>query len=268
MSLIKKLCSSIKSKRCPHEQCTNTVKGEGVFCSTHQRCKTPVLYTPSPQTLNPLDSDNDTDPITLEKIYEFNKGQKQLCVSANQLFTYTTEINGKQYQRSLLLTSMRDLIDNRVQLDPFCNQPFKSETLEKAKELIQQYRIPSRVSSEWEQHNIRINTMLDKFQNIGYLIQIPWIVQQKKSFYISWINEVRHIWTKFSRDNPEMVPYIYMGSLPHISPLMTSRQVSRDTVIALLGLMSNSFMGVMIVLSALAWISKDVRQAYPDLVTV
>lgn len=263
------MCSSIKSKRCPREQCTNVVKGDGVLCSTHRRCKTPVLYTPSPQTLDPLDSDNDTDPITLDKIYEVNKsGQKELCVSVNQLFTYTTEINGKQYQRSLLLTSMRDLIDNRVQLDPFCNQPFTIETLEKAKELIQKYRIPSRVSSESEQHNIRINAMIDKFQSIGYIIQVPWIIQPRKAFYLSWINEVQHIWTKFSRENPEMVPYIYTGSLPHMSPLMTSRQVSRDTVISLLGFMSNSFMGVMIVLSALAWISRDVRQAYPDLVTV
>ena len=233
----------------------------------HARQSKPIVFDPC--VLNPLNSENDTDPISLEKIYEEDlQGVRQISSRTHDLFTYVMESGGKKYQRTLQLSSLRDLLKNNITKDPFSNEPFPEEVINRARARVEGASAVRRRSYN-EEHNMRMNRIIDFFQRIGYIINPTWVCLERKSFFLSWYHEVNHLWLSFRRDNPEVSVHVFpAGILPYINPTLSKRQVAKHITKTLLTFMETSFMSVMIVLSALAWVSEDVRHAYPDLAMI
>lgn len=219
-----------------------------------------------PNMLNPLSSVNDTDPISLERIYsEGPDGLRRLALKPGQIFTYTMTEGGKSYQRSLELTTLRDLLRNNIRTDPFSNKPFPEDILRRAMEKVQ--KTCTRRISPSEAHNIRMNHILDHFTRVGYIINPTVLRNDRKGFYTTWYNEVTYLWSQFKRDNPEMAQHVYPPlTLPLVHLNQSGKQLIKAVTSNLLEFMEHSFMCVMVVLSGLAWIVEDVRHDYPDLV--
>lgn len=259
------LCRSVKSKQNRCEPCSRPVDVGSIFCKRHAKQKNPILYNPS--LLDPTASENDVDPVSMEQIYVVSENKKQL-VTDQPLFTYVMEIAGKKYQRTLLLTTVRDLFSNNIMTDPFSNIPFPESVVQEARTEI--LKLPQkRCMSHTEEQNIRFNTIVDQFRTIGYIIDLRYIMGRPKTFYVTWYNEINHLWKTFRRDNGSVAAYVYPNAtLLHVDYHLSRGQVVREITQNTVEFMSRSTMGVMIVLSALAWVSESVRRAYPDLVSV
>lgn len=255
-------CKSVKSRNNPFEKCER-VACENGLCKSHYKYKNIIFY--DPVKLNPLNSENDTDPVSLEKIYEQVGKNKKICQPYRSLFTYTMTIGDKSYQRTLQLVSLQQLLLNNILKDPFSNQPFPNDILERARKEIA--KLPSaRTQNRKEQQKMRMNLILDKFQSLGYYINPEWVSSKQRTFFITWLNEVNHLWIIFRNENPEAAPYIYpngvLNDIPFHAP---TPEVILNITSRLVDFMS-SMMGIMIVLSALAYISEDVKRSYPDLI--
>jgi hypothetical protein len=257
-------CKCIRSTNNPFERCQRVAHKNGL-CKSHEKQKKIIIF--DPQILNPIYSENDTDPVSLEKIYEDNGKAKKLCQKPSMLFTYKMTSGNKVYQRTLQLTSLQNLINNNILRDPFSNEPFTADVLENARREIS--RLPkTRNRTKIEEQKIRMNSILDKFQRIGYLINPLWVSSKRKNFFIAWINEVNVLWLNFRHDNPNLSHVVYNSSvMENINFTVSAPDVIANITTRLLEFMAHSLMGDMIVLSALAWISEEVKRAYPDLIS-
>lgn len=257
-------CKSVKSRTRQHEQCTRKHTEGSIFCKQHSKQKNQIIF--DPESLNPLLSDNDTDPITMEPIYK-TVDKKRVLATKGLLFTYVTETSGKQYQRTLFLTTIRDLIRNNINVDPFSNLPFSEELLRRARNELMKAPQSIRKYSQTEEQNLRFNRIIEYFQTIGYIIEPSLISGKSKHFYVQWYNEVHHLWIQFRRENPQIYTFIYPSpTLTHVDYHASRAEVTKHITHNIIEFMSKSSMGIMIIISALAYISDDVSRQYPDLV--
>lgn len=262
------LCKSVKSKREQFLRCPKKCKEGSDFCCVHSKQAKQILYNES--SLDPLFSENDVDPVSLEQIFREDEKGKRVMTSKCNLFTYIMESGGKRYQRTLQLSTLRDLFKNNIRKDPFSNQTLPDEVVARALREISNSSLPKRRNfTHTEEHNIRINNIIDQFRNIGYLIDPSYLSSNRKGFFMAWMNEANHLWMSFRRDNPDIAIHVYTnGSLPYVHQSLSTREALKAVTQNLIEFMSQSVMGVMIVLSALAWVSQDVQRAYPELVMV
>jgi hypothetical protein len=203
------ICHSVKSKKALYERCNKKTKDNHNFCHYHLKQNKKILYDIN--TLNPLNSLNDTDIISLEKIYYLDGTKKILAreIKFEYLFTYKITVNNKEYQRTLNILSMKELIDSNILIEPFSNVPFTSDIIEEAKKCISLLKIPKRKISLKEKKNILITKLVSKFENVGYIIQTDWINDMNKLAYIKWYNEVIYLWKDFRNDNLDLALHIY-----------------------------------------------------------
>lgn len=258
-------CLSIKSKKDCFNQCNLMKCADGDFCKKHLLQKQRILYDET--LLNPLDSLNDMDPINFDKIYYEENNKRHMCrgIKISHLFTYKMNINGKFYQRTLTAESIKNLIDKGKLVDPFSQVPFSEEILKNAKVFLSKIKFKTmKLSPKMEQKQLIMN-LIDFFAEVGFLINVEWIEKLKKNNFISWQNEISHLWNNLRKDNFAITQLIY----PQIN-LPQYDHEHKDYIKTLLNffikLSETHIMGCMIVLSALSWISKDVKNAYPDLI--
>lgn len=259
-------CQSVKSRVMNFEKCCRKAEGDSIFCKQHSKQKRPLVYVPG--TLNPLMSENDSDPVSMETIYTVDTEGKRTLATKATMFTYMMEAGGKKYQRTLLLTTIRDLLRNNILVDPFSNVPFTSDVITRAREAVC-HAPRNKAMSKKEEQNIRFNRIIDYFQTIGYIIQPRMISEKSRGFYTSWYNEVIRLWTDFRLHNMTVAPYIFPSpNLTMIDYHLGRSEVVKNVTVNLLDFMSRSSQGIMIVLSALAWVCEEVCATYPDLVSV
>lgn len=255
-------CKSIKNKRTIGERCARTAHENTGLCKIHLRQKNPVLFEDI-TALDPLKSDNDMDPVALEKIYTNVDQKRVLSEDVNNLFTYKIRVDNTEYQRTLYVSTIKGMLENNQLRDPFSNRPFPPDVLENARKTVGS--MPREVRSDCEEVNHRINTMLDHYQALGYFITPQILLHQRRAFYITWFHEAFHLWSVFRRENPSIAPFVYQGNAPSVG---TGRTSSLRALGHLLDMSQQTAMGTMITLSGLAWVSPDVRMLYPDLISL
>jgi len=262
-------CASIRSIKDPYHQCPGMCKGHPTLCPRHSRAKKARLFDSN--ILDPLVSINDTDPVTLDKIWFEENGKKRLCrtMKPGQLFSYKTIVNGKEYQRTLLLTSIRDLLAKKILTDPFTNEKFSEEFLAMAREKIS-LQFPAKTMSKKDRIRILNLSIIDRFRNIGYIINPDWVLEMRSVHVLGWYNEVSLLWNRFRQDtDPEYVNHVYPPGV--LLPIHYQNRISKDTLLMLLknidSFAGSHYMASMIAIHALAWVSNEVKIAYPDLVS-
>jgi hypothetical protein len=257
-------CLSVKSKKDCFHQCSREVFVVP-FCKKHSLQKKPILFDAN--KLNPLNSLNDMDPINFEKIYYEENGVKTLCrgVNINKLFTYKIYINNKDYQRTLTADTIKSLIEKNKLIDPFSQIIFPDDVVSNAKTFITKMKFKKEKLSPKMEKKLLIMQLIDKFGEIGFIINFDWIDKLKKPNYICWYNEITHIWTNLKKDNltlalliyeEQNIPYYHNNTVDYINIVLKFFTM----------LTEKHTMGCMIVLYGLSWISKDVKSAYPDLI--
>jgi hypothetical protein len=263
-------CQSVKNKTHRFEPCPQKALLGEKFCKKHANQKEKILFDPS--VLNPLSSDNDCDPVLMEPIYKIiedpKKGQVKKLASRSPLFTYIMESGGKSYQRSLYLTTIRDMMKNNILIDPFSNIPLPEEVISQARKEISRKAPTSKRLSRSEEQSIRFTTILEKFQTIGFIIDPIMVTRQGKHFYLEWYHEVQHFWNKFRYEYPDIASCVYgSATITPVNPQASRPEVIRQVTTNILQFMSLSDMGIMIVVNALAWVCEAVGRAYPDLLS-
>lgn len=257
------LCLSIKSKKEPYEQCPRKPNGKSTFCHIHKKQKNIVLF--NSEELSPLQSTNDTDIISLEKIYYYENGKPVLAreIKKEYLFTYKINVCGQEFQRTLNILSIKSLIDAKHLIDPFSNVPFTEDIINRAQDMIKRLNIKTPKVSKKEKKSLLINGLITKFQEIGYIIHPEWIIKMKKIDYIKWYNEVVYLWKEFRNDYIDLALSIYPAlDLPHFSENST---FELSVMQLFLDLTASSIMGTTIVLSGLAYSNQTIKNYYPDI---
>lgn len=256
-------CTSVKSKKELFNKCQRKCIEGSEYCSIHFKQKNIIKYDSN--RLSPLNSNNDIDIISLEKIHYLENGKRMLSreIKPEHLFTYIINVDGKNFQRTLNIISMKNLIDTNHLRDPFSNVSFPLNVINEAKEMIKFLKIKKKKLNKKEQINILINNLIEKFQEIGYIIHPEWIKNMKKIDYIKWFNEVHYLWKEFRHDHIDIVLNIYPSlDLPHFTE-------NKDFELKVLqlhyDLTTLNIMGTMIVLTALAYSNEVVKLNYPDI---
>jgi hypothetical protein len=256
-------CKSVKNKRILFEQCSNKVSHNSEFCHYHNKQKNKIIY--NTDTLNPLNSLNDTDIISLEKIYYIEDEKKIMAreIKPEYLFTYKITVNKKEFQRTLNILTMKDLIELNLLTEPFSNVPFTSEIIDKAKKVISLLKLPIKKLTIKEKKNILINNLISRFETIGYIIEPKWIIQINKLGYVKWYNEVVYLWKELKHDNEDVAIHIY----PTLDlPIILDNSNYIINVLTLLNELSHSnYMGINIVFSALVWSQEHIKQQFQNI---
>jgi len=211
-------CTSVKSKNDLYTKCKRKTCDNSDFCSIHLKQKKKILFDSN--RLSPLDSCNDTDIVSLERIYYLENNKRVLAreIKQNFLFTYKIEVNGQIFQRTLNILSMKSLIDCKLLKDPFSNVPFPEEVINEAKEKIKNLKIKEKKLTKTEQKSILITNLLRKFEEVGYIIHPEWIINMKKNDQFKWYNEVVYLWKDFRIDHVDVAINMFPSlDLPHIS---------------------------------------------------
>jgi hypothetical protein len=258
-------CLSIKSKKDLFSQCNLLKCADGDFCKKHSTQKQITLYNPN--LLNPLNSLNDIDPLTFDKIYYEENNKRHMCrgIKISHLFTYKLNINDKFYQRTLTAESIKNIIDKGKLIDPFSQVEFPEEIINNAKSFLAKLKFKvAKLSPKMEQKLLIMN-LIDFFAELGFIIHVDWIEKLKKNHFICWNNEITHLWNNLRKDNLPLTQLIYyQPNLPHYD--YEKKDYIKNLLSFFIDLSKTHVMGCMIVLSALSWISKDVKNAYPDLI--
>ena len=128
-------CHSVVNRKHWYVQCDRECLQNEMYCKHHSKQKSIIHYDPS--ELNPLESVNNIDIINLEKIYDVCTvtGERKLREGyhAHDLFSYIMIINGKKYQRTLQMDTLKQLFEKEMLIDPFSNLPFPEDIIERAK---------------------------------------------------------------------------------------------------------------------------------------
>lgn len=256
-------CISVKSKNDFFTRCNRKKVNNSDLCSIHVKQKKCILYDPN--KLSPIDSCNDTDIVSLERIYYIENNVKILAreIKPNLLFSYKIDVCGQTFQRTLNILTMKCLIDSNHLKDPFSNVPLPNEVIENAKEMIKILKLKSKKLTKTEQKNILFTNLIRKFEEIGYIIQIDWLINMKKNDLIKWYNEVIYLWNDFRSEYIEIAITMYPAlDLPKVAE-------NKDFELNVLKLFSDitisNIMGIMIVLSALSFSNEKVKSHYPDI---
>jgi hypothetical protein len=256
-------CKSVKNKRVLYEQCLNKISNNSEFCNYHYKQKNKKIY--NTDTLNPLNSLNDIDIISLEKIHYYEGDKKVIAreIKPEYLFTYKITVNEKEFQRTLNILTMKDLIELNLLTEPFSNVPFTSEIITDAKKVISLLKLPTKKITLKEKKNILINNLISKFETIGHIIESKWIIQINKLGYIRWYNEVIYLWKEFKYDNADIAIHIY----PSLDlPIILDNNNYIINVLTLFNELSNSnYMGINIVFSALVWSQEHIKQQFSNI---
>lgn len=254
------ICLSACSKKNPCQPCKNKACPESVYCKKH--LKSPVALV-SPED-NPLLSENDTDIVTLERIYTEKDGVRTLekGIKLKEMFTYRIEISGRTHQRSLNIRSMKNLIDKNC-YEPFSNIPFPVLIIEKAKDLIVALKIKEPLQNKVEQLSVLQNNLVSRFHEIGYFVNIEHIKKMKKKNYLSWYREFKDFyWRDFKLYHTEVALLIYpLLDLPELTEsniINSSLEIYNEICI-------NHIQGTQLVIQALAQCNKYVKESFPDI---
>lgn len=272
-------CTSIRSKRFPDSRCPHRAVNSGL-CKRHFSQKSPItLYYPQEEIIvcantldatdpmDPTKSVNDTDPISLDKICTIDPITQQKVINPDldptRLFTYTSTVGGKSYQRTILIDSIKALLDNGIRIDPFTNTPFQSHVVERARTMINQTSFAPVLSNHKELYQQDLIYIVDRFGELGYIINLDWLHNMRPYQYRQWVQELRHKWGYFRVRYPQLAPLVYP---PMTLPLNFRPRLQIQSMTEILRQFSSyTLQGVELVLSSLAWVSRDVMVAYPDL---
>lgn len=257
-------CTSIKSKKNFFLQCTHKCEDNNTLCKKHLRHKNIILF--DKKKLNPLNSLNDTDPFSFDKIFYEENGKKILCrnIKSSQLFTYIITLNGKEYQRTLIADTIKNIVEKNL-VEPFSQVKFPDEIINDAKAFLAKVKFKKEKVNSKTEIKLNIMKLIDKFSELGYIINYEWLSKLKKTNYITWYNEVSHIWLNLQKDLPLNTILIIYGdtSLPFINHEVPN--YINNLYKFFVSFAENNYMAGMILLYALSWASKDVKLAYPDL---
>ena len=247
-------CQSIKSKKIHYEKCSGLCLPDSIFCKKHQDFN--HIY------LDPLQSSNDADIVTLETITCVKDGARVLAdeIDPKHLFTYKIVIDGQEYQRTLNILTMRNLIDKKIYTEPFSNVPFPPEVLERATEILSYLKLVKQKTTLRDKKDALLNTLISKFGEIGYIVHYEWLSKLKPFQYESWHREFRdYFWKEFKQSNPEVALLIYP---PLDLPMF---QYNRHFQIRCLELYveicSNHIQGTQLIIQALAQTNHIIKDA-------
>lgn len=256
-------CISIKSKREFFIQCSSKACKDNSLCKKHTKYKNIVPFDPA--TLNPFESLNDTDPITLDKIYYEENGKKKLSkdIDPKYLFTYRIKIKDKMYQRTLMAKTIKSIIDKKLP-EPFTTIPFPEDVLLKAMKFLYNLGINKDKYRLVIEKESLINNIIDKFKEIGYEIEFEWIYTLSESDYSMWYSEIINLWNELYITHVEVAKSIYTNeSFPNFY------YFDNNFIYKILKfyneLILKNTMGIMLVLTSLAWVNNNVKEAYPHL---
>jgi len=257
------ICKSVKNKKVLYERCNKKTINNQDFCNYHLKHINKIIYDSN--TLNPLDSLNDIDIISLEKIY-FMEGTKKVLareIKPEYLFTYKITVNNKEYQRTLNILTIKDLIESNILIEPFSNVPLTLDIINNAKKQISILKIPQKKISIIEKKKILINNLLSKFENLGYIVHTEWVNAINRFGFIKWYNEVIYLWKDFRNENLELALHIY----PNLDlPIIIENSNYIINILTLFNeLCTSNHMGTMIVFSGLVWSNENIKQHFPDI---
>ena len=254
-------CIAVKNKVSIYERCPHKALENSEFCKKHSK-KTSTVYDPN--VLNPLNSENEVDIVSLEKITITKNGVKVLAneIKPNHLFTYLITVNGKVFQRTLSILTIKRLIETSYLIEPFSQVPFPEQVIQRAKEMLLKLKFPNINKTIKEKINVNINRLITKFQEIGYYINIDILAKMKKREFISWYYEFKDFyWKEFRNFNIDVALIIYPQlDIPNIE---LSILAITDLMVELV---SNSLQGVQLVLQSLAQVNKKIKELYSDLI--
>jgi len=235
-------CGSVKSRNNVHTRCPSRALSKGGLCRKHSGQKLVLRWQEG--TLDPAESDNDTDPVSLEQFLETDPatGQKTVLVPGVHLFSYRTTVGDKVFQRTLLVDSLKKVVDHRC-VDPFSNLPFSEEFMASAREcILQRQRITSK--------RMRIIlSLLDQFALLSFTVDPAWVEKLSARELRVWRQETHSLTARTG------------GTLPASRPPGSWNGLLQE----LLDVSLRNGLGAMVVLSSLAVVSRPTREAYPDL---
>jgi hypothetical protein len=163
---------------------------------------------------------------------------------------------------------MRDLLAKKILFDPFTNEKFSEEFLVRVREKIS-LRFPQKTLSKKYRIQLLLMSIIDRFRNIGYIINPEWVLGMRSVHILGWYNEVSLLWNRFRQDtDPELSRHVYPSGV--LLPIHYDNRISKGTLLVVLenidSFAASHFMASMIAIHALAWVSKEVKAAYPDLI--
>lgn len=256
-------CISIKSKREFFIQCTGKACQETGLCKKHQKYKKIIEFNPN--TLNPFDSLNDTDPITLDKIYYEENGKKKLSkdIDPKYLFTYRIKIKDKLYQRTLVAKTIKSILDKQLP-EPFTTVPFPENVILDAMKFLYNLGINKEKYRLVIEKELMINSIINKFKEIGYEIEFDWIYNLSETDYSLWYSEIINLWNEMYFTHIEVAKSIYPNeNFPNFY------YFDNNFIYKILKfyneICTKNTMGIMLVLTSLAWVSNSVKESYPHL---
>jgi len=255
------LCSSVKSKNCLNQQCTSPAI-ENNLCKRHLKCKNIILYN----HLDPLNSVNDIDPITLTPIWEINKDNtKILCVDKNDLYTYIDDTSTKSFQRSILYESLQNIIEKqKIPKDPFTNIPFDNQQLSNINKYLKITKKPiyKNKINKSEKINLIVHKLISCFENIGYYILTSNIYDLSDLQIKKWKYEFNNIIHTIMFDYPDLT-----NDIVDIIIQLKLLNDNRFNILLFFDKISSKYTFTHIaILTSLAWVCDEINITYPDLV--
>lgn len=251
-------CISIKSNKEPYLKCGCKVLVNDL-CSRHSKQKKVQIWK---EMIHPLMSHNDIDPISLDVIWKIKDKKKVLGdLREKNIFTYKTIISNQIFYRALNIDTMKRLLEAYdVPKCPFSNLPLSNNILNDAKQQIIKCKTSKHKYTKTETYKMNLSQIIDQFKECGYRdIQPQWLYDMSTQSILKWNYELYTISNNFRRDYPEF-------SMPDIDEYIDKDEKDHHRIVSnMVHICKANYMGVQMVISALAWTNYHVEIVYPEL---
>lgn len=230
-----------------------------------------------PAFKNPLDCNNDKDIISLDIIWKNKKNKKILELEFDKKLLFTYKINNLIF--GLNIYSLEELFNKKIFIEPFTNTKFSKNLINLIYKKIKFIKKISIKKKEKITYNQLINNKIIKIIKIlekdDIYINVEWLKELKKINYIKLYKEIQYILNSYKNlyndiYNKIIVKNLFIYDQNYLNSLniLQLKGLIFDIIYIILNKekeLNIQKMSCYIILAGLCYVSKTIKNAYPEL---
>ena len=231
-----------------------------------------------PGYINPLLCCNNRDIISLDNIWIEKDNIQILNLEFDKIYLFTYINNNIIYGFNIY--SLEDLFNNKIYKDPFTNNRFSKENIEKIKikiNFIKKLKIIKK-KDKYSYHQIinnKIISIIKKLEKNDIYLNVEWFKKLNKQKYYKLYNELHQIFNSYKESYSGMynnmikknyfnynISYLKSLDLLHLKGFIY------DIIYSIISVEKEEHVQKMtcyIILAGLCYVSEDIKTAYPNM---